>query len=209
MLDSLEALDVNPLIMQIIAGWCFSFLFQAITEKADAIKAAKMKIFVRRGGPNYQAGLALMRSLGDKIGIDIDVFGPDNSMTGICKLAAEYVKSFDWGTETYILRGHYWLLELSRLNIPGNKTPEISGHDQQTRLRNLNKLMCLLVQCLCLLCQNLKCCFVWVNFLNTLEMQSYLQGVETIQIYIALLCMMPSSRWPVHLLLKQASACDQ
>ena len=71
------------------------YWLQAITEKADAIKAAKMKIFVRRGGPNYQAGLALMRSLGNKIGIEIDVFGPDNSMTGICKLAAEYVKSFD------------------------------------------------------------------------------------------------------------------
>ena len=68
---------------------------QAMTEKAAAIKAAKMKIFVRRGGPNYQAGLALMRSLGEKIGVDIDVFGPDSSMTGICKLAAEYVKSFD------------------------------------------------------------------------------------------------------------------
>lgn len=66
-----------------------------MTEKAEAIKAAKMKIFVRRGGPNYQAGLALMRSLGDKIGVKIDVFGPDSSMTGICKLAAEYVKSFD------------------------------------------------------------------------------------------------------------------
>ena len=37
-------------------------------EKADAIKAAKMRIFVRRGGPNYQAGLALMRKMGEETG---------------------------------------------------------------------------------------------------------------------------------------------
>jgi ATP citrate (pro-S)-lyase len=37
-------------------------------EKADAIKAAKMRIFVRRGGPNYQAGLALMRQMGQDTG---------------------------------------------------------------------------------------------------------------------------------------------
>ena len=66
-----------------------------MTEKADAIKAANMKIFVRRGGPNYQAGLALMRALGEKIGVEIEVYGPESSMTGICKLAAEYVRSFD------------------------------------------------------------------------------------------------------------------
>jgi ATP citrate (pro-S)-lyase len=68
---------------------------QAMTEKAEAIKSANMKIFVRRGGPNYQAGLALMRSLGEKIGVEIDVYGPDSSMTGICQLAADYVRSFD------------------------------------------------------------------------------------------------------------------
>jgi len=73
----------------------FKGIIQAMTEKADAIKAANMKIFVRRGGPNYQAGLAMMRSLGEKIGVEIDVFGPDSSMTGICQLAADYVRSFD------------------------------------------------------------------------------------------------------------------
>ena len=68
---------------------------QALREKAAAIKAAKMKIFVRRGGPNYQAGLALMRKLGEELGIPIEVYAPDSSMTGICRLAIDYVKSFD------------------------------------------------------------------------------------------------------------------
>lgn len=62
-------------------------------EKADAIRAANMKIFVRRGGPNYQAGLELMRQLGTDTGIPIEVFGPDASMTGICDLAIKHVSS--------------------------------------------------------------------------------------------------------------------
>lgn len=32
-----------------------------------------MHIYVRRGGPNYQKGLARMRALGDEIGIPIEV----------------------------------------------------------------------------------------------------------------------------------------
>lgn len=62
-------------------------------EKADAIKAANMKIFVRRGGPNYQAGLALMRALGEELGIPIEVHPPTSSMTGICKLAIDHVRA--------------------------------------------------------------------------------------------------------------------
>lgn len=37
------------------------------------LKAARMHMFVRRGGPNYQRGLAKMRSLGEEIGIPIEV----------------------------------------------------------------------------------------------------------------------------------------
>jgi ATP citrate (pro-S)-lyase len=64
-------------------------------EKAAAIKAAKMRIFVRRGGPNYQAGLALMRQLGADTGIPVEVFGPETSMTVICAKAIEYIKGSD------------------------------------------------------------------------------------------------------------------
>lgn len=64
-------------------------------EKADAIKAARMRIFVRRGGPNYQTGLALMRALGAETGIEIEVYGPDCSMTGICQRAIEYIRELD------------------------------------------------------------------------------------------------------------------
>lgn len=37
------------------------------------LKAAKMRIYVRRGGPNYQKGLQKMRDLGEELGITIEV----------------------------------------------------------------------------------------------------------------------------------------
>jgi ATP citrate (pro-S)-lyase len=69
----------------------FKGIIAAIREKVDALRAARMRIFVRRGGPNYEAGLAAMRALGGELGLDIDVYGPESSMTGICKLAVEHV----------------------------------------------------------------------------------------------------------------------
>lgn len=50
-----------------------------------------MRIFVRRGGPNYVKGLELMRQLGAELGLPIAVYGPESSMTGICKEACDYV----------------------------------------------------------------------------------------------------------------------
>lgn len=73
----------------------FKGIIQAIRERADQLKAAKMRLYVRRGGPNYKAGLAMMRALGQELGIPIEVYGPEASMTGICEKAIQFVKSFD------------------------------------------------------------------------------------------------------------------
>ena len=37
------------------------------------IKASRMHIYVRRGGPNYQTGLAKMRALGAELGVPLEV----------------------------------------------------------------------------------------------------------------------------------------
>lgn len=37
------------------------------------LQAARMHIFVRRGGPNYQTGLKKMRALGEELGVPIEV----------------------------------------------------------------------------------------------------------------------------------------
>ncbi|KAG2495979.1 hypothetical protein HYH03_005908 [Edaphochlamys debaryana] len=62
----------------------FTGIIQALKEKAGALQAAKVRIFVRRGGPNWQKGLELMRALGPQIGVPVAVYGPESSMTGIC-----------------------------------------------------------------------------------------------------------------------------
>lgn len=45
----------------------------SVVPQESKLKAARMHIYVRRGGPNYQKGLAKMRSLGEEIGIPIEV----------------------------------------------------------------------------------------------------------------------------------------
>ncbi|CAL0314073.1 unnamed protein product [Lupinus luteus] len=69
----------------------FSGIIRALKEKESKLKAARMHIYVRRGGPNYQKGLAKMRELGEEIGIPIEVYGPEATMTGICKEAIQCI----------------------------------------------------------------------------------------------------------------------
>ncbi len=70
----------------------FKGIIQALHEYKDKMKKAGVRIYVRRGGPNYQRGLELMRGLGDEIGIPIEVYGPETHMTKIVPMAMEYVK---------------------------------------------------------------------------------------------------------------------
>uniref|UniRef100_A0A0C9S7A8 ATP citrate synthase n=1 Tax=Wollemia nobilis TaxID=56998 RepID=A0A0C9S7A8_9CONI len=69
----------------------FSGIIRALREKESKLKAARMNVYVRRGGPNYQNGLAKMRALGEEIGVPFEVYGPEASMTGICKQAIQYI----------------------------------------------------------------------------------------------------------------------
>ncbi|XP_020572507.1 ATP-citrate synthase alpha chain protein 2 isoform X2 [Phalaenopsis equestris] len=69
----------------------FNGIIRALREKEAKLKAARMHVYVRRGGPNYQAGLAKMRKLGEEVGIPLEVYGPEATMTGICKQAIECI----------------------------------------------------------------------------------------------------------------------
>lgn len=46
---------------------------EGVIIQESKLKAARVHIYVRRGGPNYQRGLAKMRTLGEEIGIPIEV----------------------------------------------------------------------------------------------------------------------------------------
>ncbi|KAH8507138.1 hypothetical protein H0E87_009592, partial [Populus deltoides] len=71
----------------------FNGIIRALREKESKLKAARMHIYVRRGGPNYQTGLAKMRTLGEELGVPLEVYGPEATMTGICKQAIDCIMS--------------------------------------------------------------------------------------------------------------------
>jgi len=70
----------------------FKGIIQAIRECKDKMKKAGVRIYIRRGGPNYQAGLEMMRALGKETGIPIEVYGPETHMTKIVPMAMDYVR---------------------------------------------------------------------------------------------------------------------
>jgi len=67
----------------------FDGIIDAIREFKAALVKSKVKIFVRRGGPNYKEGLRMMRSLGEELKIPIEVYGPETHMTYIVRKALE------------------------------------------------------------------------------------------------------------------------
>ena len=67
----------------------FKGIIKAIREYKDKLKEHDVRIYVRRGGPNYQEGLRQMRELGGELGIPIKVYGPELHMTRIVKIAVE------------------------------------------------------------------------------------------------------------------------
>jgi succinyl-CoA synthetase beta subunit len=65
----------------------FKGIIKALKEYQKNLQENKVKIYVRRGGPNYQEGLCQMRELGEKIGVPIEVYGPETHMTKIVSMA--------------------------------------------------------------------------------------------------------------------------
>ena len=65
----------------------FKGVVMALEEYQEKLQEAGVKIYVRRGGPNYEQGLKLMRSLVDRLGVPIEVYGPETHMTRIVPLA--------------------------------------------------------------------------------------------------------------------------
>lgn len=65
----------------------FTGIIQALREFSDQLKEVGTTIYVRRGGPNFKAGLENMRKIGDEIGIPIKVHGPEMHMTSIIPMA--------------------------------------------------------------------------------------------------------------------------
>jgi ATP-citrate lyase beta-subunit len=70
----------------------FTGITMALKEYKKKLQDTNVHIFVRRGGPNYQEGLRLMKELGKELGVPIEVYGPEMHMTRIVNLALEQKK---------------------------------------------------------------------------------------------------------------------
>jgi ATP-citrate lyase beta-subunit len=67
----------------------FTGIIQAFEEYAPKMKEIGMKIYVRRGGPNYEKGLKDIKEAADRLGLWIDVYGPETHVTDIVRMAVE------------------------------------------------------------------------------------------------------------------------
>ncbi|CAG5111222.1 Oidioi.mRNA.OKI2018_I69.chr2.g5550.t1.cds [Oikopleura dioica] len=65
----------------------FKGIVRALKEYQLQLQEHKTQIFVRRGGPNYQEGLRVMKELGDTLGVPLHVFGPETHMTAVVAMA--------------------------------------------------------------------------------------------------------------------------
>ncbi len=65
----------------------FEGIVLAMKEYKDQLKKNKVKIYVRRGGPNYQEGLKNIKKTADELGLYIEVYGPETHVTEIVRLS--------------------------------------------------------------------------------------------------------------------------
>ncbi|KKP36716.1 MAG: ATP-citrate lyase subunit B [Candidatus Peregrinibacteria bacterium GW2011_GWF2_33_10] len=65
----------------------FKGIILALNKYAKKLKDNNVKIYVRRGGPNYKEGLNLIKKTAEKLGLDMEVYGPETHMTKIVSMA--------------------------------------------------------------------------------------------------------------------------
>jgi len=65
----------------------FTGIIQAFEEYHQRMKAIGVRIYVRRGGPNYEPGLRNIRKAADRLDLQIEVYGPETHMTDIVRMA--------------------------------------------------------------------------------------------------------------------------
>ncbi len=67
-------------------------IIEALKAHAEKLRKQRVKIFVRRGGPNYQEGLRKIKEAAMSLSIPIEVYGPEEPMTSIVRKAIDYLK---------------------------------------------------------------------------------------------------------------------
>ena len=67
----------------------FTGIIKALDKYADKLKAHNTKIYVRRGGPNYEKGLKDIKDAAERLGLYMEVYGPETHVTDIVRMALE------------------------------------------------------------------------------------------------------------------------
>jgi ATP citrate (pro-S)-lyase len=71
----------------------FTGIINALEERYAELKRAKLKVFVRRGGPHENEGLTLMKAFLEKRGVAGSISGSDAPITKAVRDAVRYLKS--------------------------------------------------------------------------------------------------------------------
>jgi ATP citrate (pro-S)-lyase len=69
----------------------FKGIVHALKEHKAELQRHRVHIFVRRGGPNYEAGLKSMRECGKAIGVPMEVHGPEADIVDVVPAALAVV----------------------------------------------------------------------------------------------------------------------
>ncbi|MDF1880894.1 ATPase, partial [Sulfurimonas sp. MAG313] len=67
----------------------FTGIIQSFEKNVDKMKEHNVQIYVRRGGPNYEKGLKDIKEAADRLGLYIEVYGPETHVTDIVRMALE------------------------------------------------------------------------------------------------------------------------
>ncbi len=67
----------------------FTGIIQSFEANVEKMKEHNVKIYVRRGGPNYEKGLKDIKEAADRLGLYIEVYGPETHVTDIVRMALE------------------------------------------------------------------------------------------------------------------------
>lgn len=89
----------------------FKGIIRALQEYRHRLIQYGVSIFVRRGGPNYQEGLRMMRELGDNLGVPIHVFGPETHITAIVPMALRGEDTITSTQVTVKLKGEWNIID--------------------------------------------------------------------------------------------------